>query len=206
MPRSCVAPSTVGSSASGARSIIQASARPTAASPPSRRMSCATGPCATASNPARYKRGQQRAGIAVAQVGFAPGRLRQPAHDRLDHAAGAVAAAREPHRVEAFVVGDVEKGLRARVIVAREMSVRRRSTAGGRRSRASGPGRGARPAPARARQPPATCATPARRRRSCISPCSSNRPDRVALIGNACRFRRCPKAKITFSAASAVAA
>ena len=37
------------------RSIIQASARATAASPASRRMSCATGPCATAWNPARYK-------------------------------------------------------------------------------------------------------------------------------------------------------
>ena len=160
----------------GARRPARRAPAPTAASPPSRRMSCAIGPCATPAKPGPVERGQQHAGIAVAQVGLAPRRRRQPAEDRLGHAAGAVAAAREPHRVEAVVVGDVEEGPRARVVVAGEMSVRRRSTAGGRRSRASGPDRAAPPAPAPARQPPATCATPARRRRSCNAPCSSDRP------------------------------
>ena len=74
--------------------------------------------------PGPIQSGQQRAGIAVAEVGFASGCLRQPADDRLDHAAGAVTAARKPHRVEAVVVGDIEKRLRARLVVAREMSVR----------------------------------------------------------------------------------
>ena len=43
--------STVGSSASGERSMSHASARFTAASPPSRMMSSGIGPCATSAKP-----------------------------------------------------------------------------------------------------------------------------------------------------------
>ena len=81
-----------------------------------------------------------------------------------------------------------------------------RSTAGGKRSRASCPGTDARPTSVPSSQLQVTCATPARRRRFCISPCSSKHPIELYLIGNACRFRRCPNLKITFSAASVVAA
>ena len=158
---------TVGSSASGARSTSQASARATAVSPPSRMMSCAIGPCATAREPGAIQGGQQRAGVAVAEIGLSARRRRQLRHRRLDHAAGAVAAARRttPRRTLASLATST-KGLRARRIVAGEMPVRQRSTADGRRSRASPPGRARGQRRARARRPRATCATPARRRRS----------------------------------------
>jgi hypothetical protein len=67
--------------------------------------------------------GQQHAGVAVADERLMSGRFRQPAHDRLYHAARAVTAPREPHRVETHVVGDVEKCLCARLVITREMSV-----------------------------------------------------------------------------------
>ena len=64
--------------------------------------------------PGPVQGGKQHTGITVAHIGFSSRLLRQPAHDRFHHAAGAVTAAREPHRVVALVVGDVEKA-RARV-------------------------------------------------------------------------------------------
>src|SRR5215472_4986714 len=67
---------------------------------------------------------EQYTGITVAQVGFSPGRLRQPRHDLFNNAAGTVTATREPHRVVALVVGDVEEGLSARFVIASEMPVR----------------------------------------------------------------------------------
>ena len=68
--------------------------------------------------------GKQHTGIAVAQVGLSSGRLRQPTHGRFDHAAGTVAAAREPHRVVAAVICDLEEGPCARLVIAGEMPVR----------------------------------------------------------------------------------
>jgi hypothetical protein len=70
---------------------------------------------------------KQHASIAVAHISLSAGRLHQPRHDRLDHAARSVSAAREPDRVVAFVVGDVEEGLRARFVIACEMSMRRKA-------------------------------------------------------------------------------
>src|SRR5262245_35976930 len=64
-------------------------------------------------------------GITVTDVGFSSGRLPQPAHDRFHHAAGAITATREPDRVVTLVVGNVEKGLCARFVIAGEMSMRR---------------------------------------------------------------------------------
>src|SRR5215467_8012714 len=75
--------------------------------------------------PSPVQRSEQDTGIAIAHVGFSSGRLSQPAHDRFHHAARAVAATREPHRVVALVVSDIEEGLRARFVIAGEMSVRR---------------------------------------------------------------------------------
>jgi hypothetical protein len=68
--------------------------------------------------------GEQYTGITVAHVGFSSGRLRQPTHDRFDYAAGTITTTREPHRVVAPVVGDVEEGLSARFVIASKMSVR----------------------------------------------------------------------------------
>ena len=70
------------------------------------------------------ERRKQHTAIAVAQIGFPSGRSRQSGHDGLHHAAGAVTAAREPHRVVTFVIGDVEEGLCARFVIAGEMPVR----------------------------------------------------------------------------------
>jgi hypothetical protein len=67
---------------------------------------------------------QQHTSITVAHVGFSSGRLRQPKHDRFDHAAGTITTTREPDRVVALVVGDVEEGLSARFVIASKMSVR----------------------------------------------------------------------------------
>ena len=168
-----------GSSASGARSIIQASALATAASPPSRRMS-ARPAMSHAVKPGAVQSGKQHAGIAVAQIGLSPRRLRQPGHDLFDHAARAVSAAREPDRVEALVVGDVEKGLRAGFVVTRQNVHATQSIADGRRSPACGPDRDA---PTRAGTLAATisgtCARRARRRRSCILSRSCGQPGRV---------------------------
>jgi hypothetical protein len=68
--------------------------------------------------------GEQYTGITVAHVGFSSGRLRQPRHDRFDHAAGTITTTREPHRVVVLVVGNVEGGLSARFVIASKMSVR----------------------------------------------------------------------------------
>ena len=66
--------------------------------------------------------GEQRAAVAVAEVGLSPRRRCQAGHDRLHRTAGAVTAAGEPHRVVTFVVGDVEESLCACFVVAREMA------------------------------------------------------------------------------------
>ena len=74
--------------------------------------------------PGPVQSGKQRAGIAITQIGFSSGRLLQPAHHRLYHAARAVTAAGEPHRVGVVVIGDLEEGPRAGLVIAREMPVR----------------------------------------------------------------------------------
>ena len=74
--------------------------------------------------PSPVQGGEQYTGITVAHVGFSSGRLGQPTHDGFNHAAGTVTATREPHRVVALVVSDVEEGLSARFVIASEMSVR----------------------------------------------------------------------------------
>src|SRR3984893_9132540 len=74
--------------------------------------------------PSPVQGSEQYTGIPVAHVGFSSGRLRQPTHDRFHHAAGTVTATREPHRVVALVVSDVEEGLSARFVIASKMSVR----------------------------------------------------------------------------------
>ena len=58
--------------------------------------------------------------IILAHVGLSSGRLRQPTHDRFNHAAGTVTAAREPYRVVAVVISDVEESPRARFGSTRE--------------------------------------------------------------------------------------
>jgi hypothetical protein len=74
--------------------------------------------------PSPVQGSEQHTGIAVADIDFSPGRLRQSRHDRFNHAAGTVTAAREPHRVVALVVSYIENGLSARFVIACEMSVR----------------------------------------------------------------------------------
>jgi hypothetical protein len=74
--------------------------------------------------PSPVQGGEQYTGITVAHVGFSSGRLRQPTHDRFHHAAGTVTTTREPHRVVALVVSDVEEGLYACFVITGEMSVR----------------------------------------------------------------------------------
>jgi hypothetical protein len=69
--------------------------------------------------------GKQHASITIAHIGLSSGGLHQLGRDRLDHAARSVSAAREPDRVVTSIVGDFQEGLRARFIVAREMSMRR---------------------------------------------------------------------------------
>jgi hypothetical protein len=129
-------------------------------------MSCATGPCATASNPARYK-AAQHTGIAVAHVGLPSGQLRQPTHDRFHHAAGTVTATPEPHRVVALVISDVEEGPCARFVIAK-MSVR--SEALGVEDNLRRPsGYSDLATSALSQQLLETCAKPARLRRSCTS-------------------------------------
>ena len=68
--------------------------------------------------------GEQRPGIAVAQIGLAPGGLGQSAQDRFRHPTGAVAPARAPDRVIALVIGDLEESPGPRCVVAGEMPVR----------------------------------------------------------------------------------
>ena len=130
--------------------------------------------------PCPVQGGQQHTGIAVAHVGFSSGRLRQPAHDRFDHAAGTVTATREPHRVVALVIGDVEESLCARFVIAREMSARSEALRVEDDLRRPVRVQAIWPTPALSRQLPQTCAKPARLRRSCTSPCSSERPADVA--------------------------
>jgi len=58
--------------------------------------------------PRPIEAGEQRPGIAVADIGLSPGRFGQPKHDRLRYAAGAVATACAPDRFIALVIGDLE--------------------------------------------------------------------------------------------------
>src|SRR5262249_40565957 len=74
--------------------------------------------------PGAIQGSKQHTGITVPHVGFSSGWLCQPARDRFHHAAGTVTAAREPHGVVGLVVRYIEEGLRARFVIAGEMSVR----------------------------------------------------------------------------------
>ena len=156
--------------------------------------------------PSPVQSGKQHAGVTVADVGLSPGRLRQPPHDGLRHAAGTVTAAREPHRVVALVVRDVDEGLGARFVIAREMAVR--SKALGVEEDLRRPVRiqrsGQRP------HSHGNFGRHARSRRDHADPAlfvaHSSGPRALHLIGNACSLRRCLGLEITFSAASAVAA
>src|SRR5262249_35847737 len=75
-------------------------------------------------DPSPVQGSEQYTGITVAQIGFSSGRLRHPTHDRFNHAAGTVTSTREPHRVVALIVCDVEEGLPARFVIASKMSMR----------------------------------------------------------------------------------
>src|SRR5262245_870181 len=74
--------------------------------------------------PSLVQGGEQHTGITVAHIGFPSGRLLQPIHGRFNHAAGTVTSTREPHRVVALVVSDIEESLRACFVVAGEMALR----------------------------------------------------------------------------------
>src|SRR5262245_12043551 len=74
--------------------------------------------------PSPVQGGEEHTGITVAHVGFPSGRLLQPTHGCFHHATGAVTPTREPHRVVALVVSDIEERLCARFVVASEMPLR----------------------------------------------------------------------------------
>ena len=150
-------------------------------------------------------RQQQHTGITVTDIGFSSRRLRQPAHDRFRHAAGAITAAREPHRVVTLVVGDVEKGLCARFVIAGEMSVRRealrmKKISGVRSGYSDLANAGTFSATSGAMREAGATADPA------ILFAHTNAQPALHLNGNPSRFRQCPNLEITFSAASAVVA
>ena len=91
-----------GSSDAGSRRTIQSKRAWTAASPPSRSTSCGIGPCAT-SSPARWNAGEQEAGIAIAEIELASRGSGHVGRRRLGDAVRPIAAAREPHGVDAVV-------------------------------------------------------------------------------------------------------
>jgi hypothetical protein len=66
--------------------------------------------------------GEQGAAVGIAEIGLGPRRLRQPGHDGVHDAVGAVAAAREPDGVEGGVVGGLDEGLGAGGVGAGEMA------------------------------------------------------------------------------------
>ena len=103
--------------------LNQSSARSIAAPPPSRRMSPASGPCATRPMPLPVQRGEQEAGVRIAEIGFRP-RRRVHLRDCLRRdPVRTIAAHREPHRIEAGIVGAVEQGGATACVVAGEMPV-----------------------------------------------------------------------------------
>src|SRR5262249_5451130 len=149
---------------------------------------------------------KQYTGITVAPVRFLSGWLRQPAHDRFHHSAGSVTATREPHRVVALVVSDIEEGLCARFVIAGEMSVRCEAL------RVENDLR--RPVRIqRFRQRRHSLSNfwrHARSRRNHADPASlfahASAQPALHRIGNPSRFRQCPNSEITFFVALAVVA
>ncbi|HEX4860963.1 MAG TPA: hypothetical protein VFV07_06975, partial [Rhizomicrobium sp.] len=74
--------------------------------------------------PLRVERGEHESQIAVAEIGLRARGGREPCHGPLGDAPRAIAAAREPHRVEIGIVGRVQERSCALGIGAREMSAR----------------------------------------------------------------------------------
>ena len=160
--------------------------------------------------------GEQEPGIAVAEIDLAPRRIGQARQQLLGQAARAIAAAREPQRIEARIVRDLEEGAARAVVVAGEMAGRqkalRREVQFGRGAsdRAPAPGAGPRRRPpASSREPGATM--PIRTLSSCFPHrvlAHLFRDDAFACGGTVrdCSFRRCSEAGTISSAASAAAA
>ena len=154
--------------------------------------------------PSPVQGSEQYTGITVADVGFSSGRLRQPTHDRFHHAAGTVTTTREPHRVVALVVSDVEEGLYARFVIASEMSVR--SEALRVENDLGRPVQVQRSS--QRRHSLSNFRRHARSRRDYADPAPlfAHPIAQLHAIGNPSRFRQCPNSEITFFAASAVVA
>src|SRR6185436_8691182 len=72
----------------------------------------------------RVERGEQRTGIAVAEIGLARGVIVETVQCAQRDAARAVTATREPDGVDGLVVGGFEKGLRAFVVGAGKVAGR----------------------------------------------------------------------------------
>src|ERR1700730_16964789 len=74
--------------------------------------------------------GEEETGIAVAEIGLAPGRVRQSRQQVLGQSTRAVAAAREPQRVEALVVRHLEESARAVLVVPGKVAGRQKTLRG----------------------------------------------------------------------------
>ncbi len=71
--------------------------------------------------------GEEETGIAVAEIGLAPGRVRQSRQQALGESTRAVAAAREPQRVEALVIRHLEEGARAGLVIPGKVAGRQKA-------------------------------------------------------------------------------
>ena len=66
---------------------------------------------------------EQRTGIAVAEIGLAPCGFAEARQDVLQQPARTIAAAREPHRIHARIVGDSDQRFASRAVIAGEMAI-----------------------------------------------------------------------------------
>ena len=80
------------------------------------------GPWATFAEPARVEAGEQRAGIAVAEIGLLRRGVVEPMKREQGDAARAIAAAREPDGVDGCIVRDFEERVGALLVGAGEMA------------------------------------------------------------------------------------